>query len=163
MHNKKNNTSKSQNIIQGLRPFSSAIPHGLKKILRKGGYNFSNIVDSWSKMVGNDMSEICYPVKIRQGKDTNNNTLVLNVIHGNELKVEYSKREMIDKINSFFGYNSIGDIKLKIIEEKVNMVKKKINNNKNISDNFKNVNKIKNSNLKISLERLIKAFNDKKN
>ena len=163
MHNKKNNTSKSKNIIQGLRPFSSAVPHGLKKILRKGGYNFSNIVDSWSKMVGNDMSKICYPVKIRVGKDPGNSTLVLNVIHGNELTVEYSKQEIIEKINSFFGYKSIGDVKLKITQEEVNMAKKIKNNDENTSNSFENVNEIKNSNLKNSLRKLIKAFNDKKN
>ena len=41
MHSK-NNNSKSQNFIQGLRPFSSSIPRGLKKILKKGGYNFNS-------------------------------------------------------------------------------------------------------------------------
>ena len=42
MHNKNNN--KTQNYIQGLRPFSTSIPKALKKHLRKGGYNYSNIV-----------------------------------------------------------------------------------------------------------------------
>ena len=33
--------------------------------------------------------------------------LVLNVIHGKEMEIEYKKKEIIDKINSFFGYNCI--------------------------------------------------------
>ena len=37
MHSKDNN--KLKNFIQGLRPFSSAIPKTLKKHLKKGGYN----------------------------------------------------------------------------------------------------------------------------
>ena len=109
------------------------------------------------------MSKICYPVKIRVGKDPGNSTLVLNVIHGNELTVEYSKQEIIEKINSFFGYKSIGDVKLKITQEEVNMAKKIKNNDENTSNSFENVNEIKNSNLKNSLRKLIKAFNDKKN
>ena len=48
MHSKNNNKIKP---IQGLRPFSSSIPKTLKKHLRKGGYNYSNIVDNWTKMV----------------------------------------------------------------------------------------------------------------
>ena len=40
-------------------------------------------------------------------------------IHGKELEIEYAKKEIIDKINSFFGYNCINQIKLKIIQEKI--------------------------------------------
>ena len=53
MHRKNNN--KTQTFIQGLRPFSSSIPKTLKKHLRKGGYNYSNIVDNWTKMVFSKM------------------------------------------------------------------------------------------------------------
>ena len=54
-------------------------------------------------MVGNDISNACYPNTIKMGKEMNNGILVLNVVHGNELTVEYGKQEIIDKINSFFG------------------------------------------------------------
>ena len=56
MHSK-NNNNKSQNFIQGLRPFSSSIPKTLKKHLKKGGYNYSNIVDNWTKMVNRKRDE----------------------------------------------------------------------------------------------------------
>ena len=59
MHNKDNN--KSKNFIQGLRPFSSSIPKTLKKYLKKGGYNYSNIIDNWTKMVSKKISDSCYP------------------------------------------------------------------------------------------------------
>ena len=117
MHNKKDN-NKSNTFIQGLRPFSSSIPWGLKKLLKKGSYNFSNIIDNWTKMVGQDISNICYPSTIKMGKEMSNGTLVLNVIHGNELSVEYSKQEIIEKINSFFGFKCIKEVKLKVVQEK---------------------------------------------
>ena len=104
MHDKKDN-NKTNTFIQGLRPFSKSLPHGLKKLLKKGSYNFSNIVDNWAKMVGKDLSNACYPSTVKMGKEMSNGTLVLNVIHGNELTVEYSKQEIMDKINSFFGFN----------------------------------------------------------
>ena len=105
MHNKNNN--KTHTYIQGLRPFSSSIPKTLKKHLRKGGYNYSNIVDNWTKMVSKEISDNCYPLTVKMGKEMKDGTLVLNVIHGKELDVEYKKNEIIDKINSFFGYNCI--------------------------------------------------------
>tara|TARA_B100002052_G_C15854051_1_gene586564 strand:+ start:1019 stop:1513 length:495 start_codon:yes stop_codon:yes gene_type:complete len=164
MHNKKNNTNKTTNFIQGLRPFSSSLPQGLKKILRKGGYNFSSIVDNWSKVVGQNISSNCYPSSIKMGKEMNNGTLVVNVIHGNELEVEYKKKEIIEKINSFFGYRLINKIKLKIVQEKRNLIKKKLNIINNERDDLnKKLEKIKNENLKKSLNKLIKAHNDKKN
>ena len=101
MHSK-NNNNKSQNFIQGLRPFSSSIPKTLKKHLRKGGYNYSNIVDNWTKMVTKKISDACYPITVKMSKEMRDGTLVLNVLHGKELEIEYEKTESIDKINFFF-------------------------------------------------------------
>ena len=117
MHFKNNN--KTQTFIQGLRPFSSSIPKTLKKHLRKGGYNYSNIVDNWTKMVGKKISDACYPMTVKMGKEMRDGTLILNVIHGKEMEIEYEKKEIKDKINSFFGYNCIGNVTLKIVEDKI--------------------------------------------
>jgi hypothetical protein len=127
MHIKKNN-NKNNTFIQGLRPFSRSIPKNLKKLLKKGSYNFSNIIDNWSRMVGKDISNICYPSTVRMGKEMNNGTLVLNVIHGNELTVEYGRQEIIDKINSFFGFKCIKEVKLKAVQEK-KILKKELPSN----------------------------------
>jgi len=160
MHNKKNYNNKSQNLIQGLRPISSSIPHGLKKMIKKGGYNFSNIVDNWTKMVGKEVSGASYPATIKIGKEMIDGTLVLNVIHGKELEIEYSKQTILEKINSFFGYKIIDKIRLNIVQEKKLKIKKK-----NITDqNHKFRNKLeglKNDDLKKSLNKLVKAYNEK--
>ena len=109
MHSNDNN--KLRNFIQGLKPFSSSIPKSLKKHLKKGGYNYSNIVDNWTKMVSKKISDSCYPITVKMGKEMRNGTLILNVLHGKELEIEYAKKDIIDKINSFFGYNCISQIK----------------------------------------------------
>ena len=109
-------------------------------------------------MVGKDISNACYPDAIKTGKDT----LVLNVIHGNELTVEYSKQEIIDKINSFFGFKCIKEVKLKIVQEKKIFKKKLIMNEtkKNYNNKLNNIN---NESLKNSLNKLIEAYNAKNN
>ena len=98
MHSK-NYNNKSKNFIQGLRPFSSSIPKTLKKHLKKGGYNYSNIVDNWTKMVSKKISDACYPITVKMGKEMKDGTLVLNVLHGKELEIEYEKNEIMDKLN----------------------------------------------------------------
>ncbi len=134
------------------------MPHGLKKILKKGGYNFSSIVDNWSKMAGKDISSSCYPSTVKTTKDMNNGTLVLNVIHGNELDVEYKKQEIIDKINGFFGFKCIKEIKLKIVQKKRTAKKTRIFSEQNFSKYSGKLDNIKNQELKKSLSRLIKAY-----
>ena len=158
MHNKKININKSKNFIQGLRPFSSSIPHGIKKILKKGGYNLSHVVDNWSKIVGETVSNDCYPVSVKIGKKLQNGVLILNVIHGKEVNIEYNKKDMIDKINVFFGYDYISQIKLKIVrEKKVIKEKKSINNLMKLKFKEK-LETVSNKELKQSLNKLITAF-----
>ena len=159
MHYKKNN-NKTNTFIQGLRPFSKSLPRGLKKLLKKGSYNFSNIVDNWAKMVGRDLSNACYPSTVKMGKEMTNGTLVLNVIHGNELVVEYGKQDIMDKINSFFGFNCIKEVKLKVVQEKKAFKKKLPLNEDKLNYNNK-LEHIENKELKKKLNKLIEAYNAK--
>jgi len=159
MHSKNNN--KTQTFIQGLRPFSSSIPKTLKKHLRKGGYNYSSIVDNWTKIVNKKISDASYPIAIKMKKEMRDGTLVLNVVHGKEIDIEYEKNEIIDKINSFFGYNCISHITSKIIQAKI-----KLNKNfpgiKDMTKINKRISKINNPELKSSLNNFLKAFNDRR-
>ena len=159
MHNK--NNSKTHTLIQGLRPFSSSIPKTLKKHLRKGGYNYSNIVDNWTKMVSKKISDACYPITIKIGKDIKDSTLVLNVIHGKELEIEYEKNEIIDKINSFFGYNCIKQITLKVISNKIIGHKKILSKIKDFKQIDEKIKKVENNQLKNSLNNFLKAYNER--
>ena len=159
MHSRENNKYKI--ITQGLRPFSSSIPKTLKKYLKKGGYNYSNIVDNWTTMVDKKISNSSYPISIKMGKEMKNGTLVLNVVHGKELEIEYAKTEIIDKINTFFGYNCINQIKLKIIEEKIKPKKGELPKIKNLSKINDKIASVENFELKVSLKNFLKAFDEK--
>ena len=159
MHSKDN--SKLNNFIQGLRPFSNSIPKTLKKHLKKGGYNYSNIVDNWTKMVSKKISDCCYPITVKMGKEMRNGTLVLNVLHGKELEIEYEKKEIMDKINSFFGYKWINQVTLKIVEEKIKSKQNKFPKIKNFSKIDEKMSKINNGQLKDSLNNFLRAFNER--
>ena len=95
------------------------------------------------------------------GKDMKDSIVVLNVIHGNEVNVEYAKNEIIEKVNNFFGYNFVNQIKQKIVQEKIKIeptLKEKISD-KNIFK--KKLGELDNNNLKTSLNKLVRAFNEK--
>ena len=156
-----NDINKLKNFIQGLRPFSSSIPKTLKKHLKKGGYNYSNIVDNWTKIVSKKISDSCYPITVKMGKEMRNGTLVLNVLHGKELEIEYAKKDIIDKINSFFGYNCINQITLKIVQEKIKTRHNQFPKIRNLTKINEKIDKVNNSQLKSSLNNFLKAFNEK--
>ena len=162
MHKKKINNSLTKNFIQGLRPLSNTLPTQIKKILKKNGFNLSSIVDNWSKIVGNNISNNCYPINIKAQGHSKEVTLILNVIHGKEIDVEYNKKNIIDKINSYFGYSFINNIQIKIISTKfTSPIKTKcLKKYKNKFDN--SLKKINDNNLKSKLESLINAYNEKK-
>ena len=161
MHKKINNNL-TKNFIQGLRPLANTLPTQIKKILKKNGFNLSSIVDNWTRIVGKDVSDNCYPINIKVSPNTKNLILILNVIHGKEINIEYNKKNIIDKINTYFGYAYIKKIQIKIINSKY-VNSKKNENNKNNKKNFDDdLKKITDINLKNKLEKLINAYNEKK-
>ena len=154
MHYKQNN-KQSKTYVQGLRPFGNTLPRGVKGILKKSGYNYSEIISKWNMLVGKDISSCSYPKSIKMTKGDTNGLLVLAVKRGNEITVEYSKKEIINKINSYFGYRLINEIRLKTINSETKKIK---NNNtlKKFSKNFeKKINEIKNKDIRNSLFQLL--------
>ena len=157
MHYKANN-KESKTYVQGLRQFSNTLPRGIKDILKKNGYNYSEIINKWNKLVGKDISEVANPKSIKIKKGETSGTLVLSIKRGNEINIEYSKNEIINKINSYFGYKFID----KILVNVTNAESKKIKKSSTLVESSKNfkeqINKIKNTNIKDSLSELLKVF-----
>ena len=157
MHYKQNN-KESKTYVQGLRPFSKTVPHGLKGILKKNGYNYSEIISKWDLLVGSDISNYSYPKSIKMTKDNDNGILVLAVERGNEINLEYSKKDIINKINSYFGYKLISEIKLNSSNSKDRKIKK-INVLDKFSKNFKKkINEVNNKKVRDSLSQLLDAI-----
>tara|TARA_A100001011_G_scaffold366897_1_gene419819 strand:+ start:2018 stop:2509 length:492 start_codon:yes stop_codon:yes gene_type:complete len=162
MHDKKNHINKTRNSIQGLRPMSKSLPRGLKTVLKRGGHNYSSIINNWSNLVGKKIASVCYPKSVKTGKELKNGILFLNVGHGDQLLVEYGKREIIDKINVFFGYQFVKEIRIVLIREKIEMKKTNNLNKEKKSKYHKKLENIKDFELKRKLKDLISAY-DKKN
>ena len=154
MHYKQNN-KESKTYVQGLRSFGNTLPRGVKGILKKNGYNYSEIISKWNMLVGKDISSCSYPKLIKMAKGDTNGTLMLAVKRGNEITVEYSKKEIINNINSYFGYRLINEIRLQTSNLKTKKIKNKNVLNK-FSKNFeKKINDIKNKNIRNSLSQLL--------
>ena len=54
----KNNTKQRFKTIQGLRSFKDTLPKNIKKIIKKKGYIFSETLNNWKEIVGNEIFQI---------------------------------------------------------------------------------------------------------
>ena len=157
MHYKQNN-KESKTYVQGLRPFGNTLPRGVRGILKKSGYNYSEIINKWNMLVGKDISGCSYPKSIKMRKGDTNGLLVLAVKRGNEIIVEYSKKEIINKINSYFGYRLINEIRLRTINSETKKIKNKNILKKPLKNFEKKINEIKSKNIRNSLSQLFKII-----
>ncbi len=155
--NFKYNTKQRTKSVQGLRSFKDTLPQEAKRILNKKGQIYSNTLDNWKFLVGKELFNVSYPRSYKNSK-LNGSSLNIMVKRGNEVDLEYSKKEIIKKINIFFGYNVVDDIKLKTFEGEFEKIKENKLNNATKSKNIKQITNIKNDKIKKSLLELNKIF-----
>ena len=138
-------TDKSSNKLftQGLRPLQSLLPENAKKILKKDGFVYFEIIKNWKNIVGEKMFIDTAPLKIK--KVNNENILSINVNKNIMIEIEYSRDQIIEKINSYLGFNAINKIQIISKDSSFEIKKKKIILNENI---LKKINEIKSKNLK---------------
>ena len=151
----KQNNKEIKSFVQGLRPFGNTLPRGVRGILRKNGYNYSEIISKWNFLVGKNIANSCFPKSIKMSQENKNGTLILSVQRGDEINVEYSKKEIINKINSYFGYKLIYQIRLQTYNSKKIKEKKQNILNKSTKVFEKKINEIKNKDIKNSLSQLL--------
>ena len=155
--NFKYNTKQRTKSVQGLRSFKDTLPQEAKRILNKKGQIYSNTLDNWKFLVGKELFNVSYPRSFKNSK-LNGRCLNIMVKRGNEVDLEYSKKEIIKKMNIFFGYNVVDDIKLKTFEGEFEKIKEDKINNATKSKNIKQITNIKNDKIKKSLLELNRIF-----
>lgn len=136
---------KSSNRLfsQGLRPLQSLLPENAKKILKKDGFVYFEIIKNWKNIVGEKMYKDVVPFKIK--KINNENILSINVNKNIMIEIEYSRDQIIEKINSYLGFNAINKIQIISKDPSFELKKKKIVLSEKI---LKKINEIKSNNLK---------------
>ena len=156
----KNNTKQRFKTIQGLRSFKDTLPKNIKKIIKKKGHIFSETLSNWKYIVGDDLFQICYPKSFKNSNKFGVSTLQIMVKRGHEIDLEYSKKIIMDNMNSFFGYAVVEKLKFISFDDAQTKFKK-LDTNENHVTNIKyadRINSIKNDKIKKSLLELTKLF-----
>ena len=159
----KNNTKQRNAVIQGLRSFRDTLPKNIKKIINKKGHIYSETLNNWKYIVGEKLFKICYPKSFKNSNRFGVSTLLIMVKRGHEVDMEYSKKEIMEKMNSFFGYSVVEKLKFISFDNDQNILSSDEENEINVTINKyqSKINNIKNDKIKKSLMELTKVFKQK--
>ena len=159
----KNNIKQRNKTIQGLRSFKDTLPTSVKKIIKKKGHIYSEALNNWKYIVGAELFKVCYPKLFKNSNKFHVSTLIVMVKRGKEVELEYSKKQIIDKMNSYFGYTVVEKLKLISFDSSLIDLDKKdnINNHMTNSKYIDKISDIKNNKIKKSLIELSKLFKQK--
>ena len=159
----KNNTKQRNASIQGLRSFKDTLPKNVKKIINKKGQIYAETLSNWKYIVGVELFNVCYPKTFKNSNRFGVSTLVVMVKRGHEVDMEYSKKDIINNMNNYFGYSVVEKLKLVTFDDqqKISVESKKNTKNVSINKYKKRLNDVKNDKIKKSLIELTKVFREK--
>ena len=159
----KNNIKQRSQSIQGLRSFKDTLPKNVKKIINKKGQIFSETLGNWKYIVGVELFKVCYPKTFKNSNRFGVSTLIVMVKRGHEVDMEYSRKDIINNINNYFGYSVVEKLKLVTFDDQKQISIEIKKNTKNVAINkYKNrINDVKNNKIRKSLIELTKVFKEK--
>ena len=162
MHFKKY-TKQRNKSIQGLRSFKDTLPKNIKKVINKKGHIYSETLSNWKFIVGENLFKVCYPKSFKSSNRFGVSTLLIMVKRGHEVDLEYSKKDIMDRMNSFFGYLVIEKIKFTSFDDEKKINLKENDQEENVTNKKyqKKINDVKNEKIKKSLLELTKVFKKK--
>ena len=156
----KNNIKQRLKTIQGLRSFKDTLPKNIKKIIKKKGHIFSETLNNWKYIVGDELFQICYPKSFKNSNKFGASTLQVMVKRGHEIDIEYSKKDIMNKMNSFFGYMVVEKLKFISFDDAQTKFKKEEKNDNSVTNNkyTDKIRDVKNDKIKKSLLELTRLF-----
>ena len=156
------NFKQRNSSIQGLRSFRDTLPKKIKKIIDKKGHIYSETLNNWKYIVGDGLFKYCYPKSFKNSNRFGVSTLVIMVKRGHEVDLEYSKQEIMDKMNNFFGYSVVEKLKFTSFNDETEISNVKTQTINVTNNKFKEkIKDVKNDKLKKSLAELTRVFREK--
>ena len=159
----KNNSKQRTGSIQGLRSFKDTLPKNIKRVINKKGHIYSETLNNWKYIVGKNLFKVSYPKSFKNSNKFGVSTLSIMVKRGHEVDLEYSKKEIIEKMNSYFGYSVVEKLKFTSFDDDKNVSNDQHDLKENVTNNryHKKINNVKNEKIKKSLLELVEAFKKK--
>lgn len=109
----------------GPRAVASFVPGITRKAFEKHGFAAASLITDWTEIVGRDLARLTRPEKLKwprgveksveTGDDERGRpgaTLTLRVDPAAALDVQYRARQIVERINGYFGYRAVADLRI---------------------------------------------------
>jgi hypothetical protein len=104
----------------------SFVPQLTRKAFEKFGFSAATLIMDWPTIVGGDTAHYTQPERLKWPRlageadaegtvpqqTRSGATLLLRVDDARALDVQYKSRQIIERINAYFGYNAIAEIRI---------------------------------------------------
>src|SRR5262249_28596490 len=109
---------------QGLRAVGSFVPALTRKVFEKYGFSSLGLVTDWATIAGRELAAYTMPERLKwprqppRGEDAQEGgprpgaTLVLRVEGARGLDVQFAARQIIERINAYFGFAAVAKLRL---------------------------------------------------
>jgi hypothetical protein len=107
------------------RAVGSFVPRLTQKAMEKYGFSTAALLTDWAAIVGKDMAAFTAPMKLAwprapehvedaPGARTGRSgaTLIVRVEAARALDIEYKRAQIIERINGYFGYRAVAELRV---------------------------------------------------
>lgn len=97
---------------RGLLTIGTSLTHLAAPALRKRGFAQAKLITDWPAIVGEAMARDTVPQKLVFPRGSKTDAILhLRVASGYALELQHSAPQIIERINGFFGYRAISDLR----------------------------------------------------
>jgi hypothetical protein len=116
-------TRKRPGPLYGVKAVGSFLPGLTRKAFEKYGFSTASLLTDWATIVGRELAASTAPERLKwpraverpdedAGKGRQGFTLVLRVDGGRSLDVQHGARQIIERINAYFGYAAVAELRI---------------------------------------------------
>jgi hypothetical protein len=110
----------------GLKSVGSFVPRLTRKAFEKYGFSAATLITDWRTIAGKELAAFTAPERLKwpRGVERSDDevgadhrgrpgaTLVLRVDPARALDVQYSGRQIVERINAYFGYAAVAELRI---------------------------------------------------
>ena len=116
---------KRPNFLHGVKAVGSLLPQLTRKAFEKYGFSTASLVTDWPAIAGTELAAYTAPERLKwprgvereedggqAARGRSGATLVLRVEPARALDVQYNARQIVERINAYFGYAAIAELRI---------------------------------------------------
>ena len=110
----------------GAKAVGTFVPRLTRQAFEKYGFSAATLITDWAQIVGADLARATAPERLKWPKGVAAHgkaveevdqgrpgaTLILRVDDGRALDIQYKGRQIIERINAYFGYRAVADLRI---------------------------------------------------